>query len=572
MSFKPHSTYFTAQSNAPSASTLKIFWWLFAALWLYSLSLRALITPDEGRYATIAMNMLQSGDWITPRLNGLLYFEKPIFQYWMSAVAFAIFGFNEFAARLWPGLAGLFSIAAVWFTACRLWGKPIAQLAALATAAMTWVIINSHFLTLDMGVSFFLTLTLCGFLLAQEDTCPPKQRRFWMWLAWAAMAGATLSKGLIGLLIPAASLVLYSLIHWRWQLWQRMQWLSGLAIFLALTAPWFVLVSQRNAGFAHFFFIHEHFERFLTTEHHREGPLWYFVPYLLIGLFPWTTLLWQAFKRGWQQNTQAFQSQRFIIIWCVFVFVFFSKSGSKLPSYILPMFPALGLLLGNVLQQLNPQQLKKHLLLPALVWFALLALYPFAGRFASDSSPITLLQPFAQYLALAGLTSLITLVISFKLLNNNKKITAIMLVAMSSLASLSLVAVGHSHYAQSKTSRQIPALLAGYRQPDTQYYSVSTYDQTFPYYLRHNVTLVDYVDEFAFGEKAEPQRWLPTLEKFSQQWQADSSAVAMLSHESYAGLKQQALPMQTIYQDERRIVVVKPNNHTARTPLPESPQ
>ncbi|MEF9997366.1 MAG: glycosyltransferase family 39 protein, partial [Burkholderiaceae bacterium] len=253
---------FPQASNIPFAtlgpariprSIITIGWLLFALVWFGSLGVRTLITPDEGRYAVLSLNMLQSGDWITPRLNGLLYFEKPALQYWMGAIAFQLFGINEFAARFWPGLAGFLAVGMVSFTGGRLWGQRAGVIAALLMGSMLWVYANSHFLTLDGGLMGFLAVALCAFVLAQRDEAGAAERRRFMWLCWAAMAGATLSKGLVGLVIPGATLALYSLLNWQWGFWKRMHWVSGLAIYLLLAAPWLIAVSLKNPGFAEFF-------------------------------------------------------------------------------------------------------------------------------------------------------------------------------------------------------------------------------------------------------------------------------------------------------------------------------
>ncbi|OHX12617.1 hypothetical protein BI347_03200 [Chromobacterium sphagni] len=533
-------------------------WLLFALVWFGSLGYRGLIHADEGRYATISLFMLHSGDWITPRLNGLLYFEKPILQYWMGAASFAAFGVNDFAARFWPGLTGFLTVALTAFTARRLWGVETGRYAALAAGSCAWIVANSHFLSLDMGVSFFLAAALCGFLLAQRDGASPRDARNWMWLTWAAMAGATLSKGLIGLLIPGATLVLYSLLNWQWAFWKRMHWLSGLALFFALTAPWFVLVSERNPTFAHFFFIREHFERFLTTEHKRTGAPWYFVPYLLIGLLPWTTLLPRIVKEGWADRAAGLRVGRLLLIWSVFIFAFFSKSSSKLPSYILPLFPALALLLAHSFTRMAPAALKKHLLLPALLWLALLAAWPFVGRFASVDSPLEVLQPFAHFIAAGAAVFLLGAAYAWFALSRGKMLAAVAALSFASLAAVTLAACGHDSYGRLKGSKEIVAQIQPYLTPDSAVFSVRYYDQTFPYYVGRPVTLVDFVDEFEFGEGQEPQRWLPQLAQFPARWLAAPRAVAMLTDDTYQLLKRQGLPMKVIYQDPRRKVVAKP--------------
>ncbi|QOZ82588.1 MULTISPECIES: glycosyltransferase family 39 protein [Chromobacterium] len=533
-------------------------WLLFAVVWFGSLGYRGLIHADEGRYATLSLFMLHSGDWITPRLNGLLYFEKPALQYWMGALSFAAFGVNEFAARFWPGLTGFLSVAMCGFTARRLWGVDAGRYAALTAGSCAWIVANSHFLSLDMGVSFFLTVALCGFLLAQHDSADARATRHWMWVTWAAMAAATLSKGLIGLLIPGATLVLYSLLNWQWGFWKRMHWLSGLALFLLLTAPWFILVSQRNPDFAHFFFIREHLERFLTTEHKRTGAPWYFVPYLLLGLLPWTSLLPALCRDGWREPGARLRVGRLLLIWSVFIFAFFSKSSSKLPSYILPMFPALALLLAPTLQRMPSAALKKHLLPTLLLWLAALALYPFVDRFASEDIPLDVLHGFAHFVAAAALLFLVCAAVARRLLGRERKLAALCWLAFGSLLAVSVAAAGHDSYGRLKGSKEIVRQIQPYLNADTPVFSVRYYDQTFPFYLGRPVTLVQFVDEFEFGESQEPQRWMPRLEQFVAAWNAAPRALAMTDPATYQELQAQGLPMRVVYQDPRRLVVAKP--------------
>lgn len=548
-------------AKVPSAINNKIsvlFWIIFVVFWLATLGQRSLIHPDEGRYAELSLGMLQSGDWITPRLNGILYFEKPALQYWLGALSFMVFGVNEFAARFWPGLAGLLSIGVIGLTARRLWGN--AHYATLVMAGSFWVIGNSHFLTLDAGLMFFLTLTLCAFLWAQQEGASLKERRYGMWVAWAAMAGATLSKGLVGVLIPGSVLVLYSLIHWQWSAWRRMQWLPGLSIFLLLAVPWFWMASERNPGFAYFFFIHEHFERYLTSEARREGALWYFVPILLVGFLPWTSLLPRLIHEAWRRPERAqFHSERFLLVWAVFVFVFFSLSHSKLPSYILPMFPALAMLLGRSLMHAKAADLKKHLWIPMAAWGSIACIYPFTALFASPDTPLDVIRHFALYLTLASAGFLVCATLAWRLLTQDKIRFAIMLLTAGSLWGVSIGSTGHDAFGQLKSSKGIVEQVRPYLQPDMEIFTIrNAYDQTFPFYLRRPVIQVDYRDEFDFGQKAEPGKSIPTVSEFIVRWRSQPHAMAMMSLRVFNELQQQGVAMKEVYQDARRIVVIKP--------------
>lgn len=534
-------------------------WLAFALIWFVPLGYRGLIHSDEGRYALLGLEMFRSGDWITPRLNGLLYFEKPVFQYWMTALSFTVFGVNDFAARMWPALSGFLSVVVVYFTAQRLWTERAAVFAAAVTGSSVWIIGNAHFLTVDMGLTFFLTLTACGFLLAQRDEAAPAEQRWGMWLAWAAMAGATLSKGLIGILIPGATLFLYSLWCWHWQPWRKMQWVSGLVIFFALAAPWFVLVSQRNPDFAHFFFIHEHFERFLTTQHKRVGAWWYFFPILFVGFLPWTTYLPVLLQAAVKRTTAQFQTQRFMLVWLVFTFVFFSRSGSKLPSYILPMFPVLGLMLGRYLDQAaTAAQIRRHLWLPSLIWLAALLASPFYTYLEKPDTPPEMIFPLALSVGIGATLFLLCAGVAWQQLKQERLTQGILAIALGSLLSISIGTLGHDAYGKLKSSRDLVKVIAPYLTPDTEVFSVRTYEQSFPYYLNRNVVLVDFVDEFDFGQKQEPQKWMPKIEQFIARWNEIPHAAAMMGQDTYDTLQVQGLPMQVVYHDARRIVVVKP--------------
>ena len=198
----------------------------FAAIWFSNLEYRKLVNPDEGRYAEIPREMVASGDWTTPRLNDIKYFEKPALQYWATAVAFTLFGEHQWTARLWSALTGFLGVLMVFFTGRRLFGEEAGWNAALVLASsLLWVLIG-HVNTLDMGVSFFLSAAVCAFLLAQHDAAQARARRLWMLACWAALALAVLSKGLIGLVLPGAALALYFLVERDWRLAGRLHCLQ----------------------------------------------------------------------------------------------------------------------------------------------------------------------------------------------------------------------------------------------------------------------------------------------------------------------------------------------------------
>lgn len=547
-------------ADIPSPASYRILCFLiagFALLWFATLNGRALIHPDEGRYAEIAREMALSGDFITPRLNGIKYFEKPPLQYWTTALAFKAFGEADWAARLWPALTGFLAVLLLGFTGSRLWGKRAGLSAAYVLLGCFWWISNGHFLTLDMGVSAFMTMTLCGLLLGQRAEASEQERRRWMWLAWAAMALAVLSKGLIGLVLPGAVLVLYTLWQRDWALWTRLELVRGTLLFFLISAPWFLLVSQHNPEFPHFFFIHEHWERFTSTEHRREGAWWYFLPILVLGMFPWTSLLPQAMARAMRGGEKGFHAERLLLVWAVFIFLFFSKSGSKLPSYILPIFPALALLAGRVITSVSTQQLARHAVSVVLVGLAVLgyaAYFIYLSQSPERSAEEIL---FAHWLSAAAAVIATSGAIAFWLARQGKLYGALLAWSLAGLIGGQVVMLGHdAAFQQLQSGKQLAQAVRPLLKADTPIYAVAYYDQTVSFYLKRTLRFVDFGDEFSFGMEQEADKQALSPATFEQRWRASEPAMALMADDRYREYQQSGLPMKLLYLDARRAFVI----------------
>src|SRR6185295_8789244 len=218
-----------------------------------------------------------------------------------------------------------------------------------------------------------------------------RRRRRWMLAGWAACALAVLSKGLIGVVLPAATVALYVLVRRDWALLRRLELARGTALFLVIAAPWFVAVSLRNAEFVHFFFVQEHFQRFTTTMHHRVHPAWYFIPVLAGGVAPFLCVIAAGWWAALRRPGPGFSPPLFLALWALVVFVFFSASGSKLPGYIVPLVPALALLGGAYVARAAPRRtLVAQSAVTALIGLALAAAAPRLARVGADR-----LDPFA---------------------------------------------------------------------------------------------------------------------------------------------------------------------------------
>jgi 4-amino-4-deoxy-L-arabinose transferase-like glycosyltransferase len=535
---------------------------VFSVLWFADLGMRALHHPDEGRYAEIAREMHASGDFVTPRLNGLKYFEKPPLQYWLTAVALAPFGTRDWVARLPVALFGWLAIAAVGFAGARLGGSATGWRAAAVLASMVWPIGLGHFVSLDAVLTGCLAVALAAFLVAQ--TSETVHARAWMLVAWAATAGAVLTKGLVGLVIPGGALVLYTLATRDLAPWRRLAPLSGLAVLVALCAPWFLLVASRNPEFAHFFFVHEHVERFLTTEHQREGAWWYFVPLLVLGLLPWTGAVVFMARASWRdapRTPAGFAWPRFAWAWIAFVFVFFSASGSKLPSYILPLFPAMALLLGWQVERL-PQRLWYGLLaafalgatlLAAALWLGYGAL---ARELATTRTPVEAWARFGP-----GLRNGMALVALFALiawLGWRRRTLAVVLLALGMNAGLLLALWANPGLDEARSTAALVARLAsrGY-DAAAPFYQVRMYDQTLPWYLRRTTVVVDYRDELALGEDAEPGKWIPDVEEWTKRWQTLPQGYAAMTPDTWDALAHAGVAGRAVTSNSRYVIVAR---------------
>jgi len=342
----------TEPSDGPrlrDAVVLALLIGLFFALFLGS---RPLSVPDEGRYVEIPREMVTTGDWLTPRLNGIKYFEKPPLFYWFEAFLIRLFGLSEWSVRIGPAFFALFGCLAVYSAGARLFGRRTGILSAgvLATSILYFAL--SRLISLDMPVSVLLTAALLSFLLGTREPDGSTRRLFfWGFYAFAAMA--TMTKGLIGIVFPGMIIVTWMLIMNEWRILRSMHLFSGLALFLLIAAPWHLLAGRENPEFFDFYFVREHFQRYLTKVHHHYKPAWFYIPILIGGMFPWSVFLMQAVRHAVPPNSwkerKHHTSEIFLLLWALLILLFFSASSSKLIPYLLPVLPPLALLIGKYL-------------------------------------------------------------------------------------------------------------------------------------------------------------------------------------------------------------------------------
>ena len=534
---------------------------LLVLVWFGNIQYRDLFQPDEGRYAEIPREMVASGDWLTPRLDGYKYFEKPPLQYWATAAAYTAFGRHNWTARLWSYLTGFGAIVLVAVAGGLLFGAPAGWCAALVLASSLYYGAVAHINSLDTGVSFFMTATLVGFLLAQRESLSERRRRLWMLSAWVAMGLAVLSKGLIGVVLPGGALVLYCLLRRDWRIWRRLHLGAGLPALALVTVPWFALVCRKNPEFFHFFFIREHIERFLTTIHKRYEPWWYFLPILLAGSLPWLSGLLRALFRGWRRSEprDRFDPTSFSWCWVVTILVFFSLSDSKLIPYILPAFPALALLIGRELPSWE-KGLRWEARISGAFSVLGLAFLLFVGleRFGSSKKPAYLWAALSPWVAVGLLVVLLGALAAWFWLRRSRTGAAIGALGVAWLVAVALWMTGLQGMAPAYSSHEMARKVGGAIPADVPFYSVDTYYQTVPFYFDRTPTLVGYTGELAFGIKQAPQQWVPTIEEFARRWRTDSAAWAVMPPKVFNRLQREQLPMREVARDPQRVLVTKP--------------
>jgi 4-amino-4-deoxy-L-arabinose transferase-like glycosyltransferase len=531
---------------------------LAGILWFAMLGYRDLIDPDEGRYAEVARAMLSTDDWVTPRLNGYKFFDKPPLQYWGSAISMAILGETNTAARLWCAGTGFLGTLWMGFVAYRLYSRCAAQYTFLILISSFLYYGIGHANVLDMGVSVFLSVAIGAFALAQTERNTAKKGHNWMLLSWAGLAAAVLSKGLIGIVFPGAAIIFYSLWQRDWALWKNLFIIKGLSLFLLLVLPWFILVSQANEQFLHFFFIHEHFERFTSTVHNRDQPWWYFVVVLSVGFLPWIANIISAIFKpefSWKViNKGEFEASRLFWVYAVFIFLFFSRSHSKLVPYIVPIFPFLAILAGEKLAK-HQQSLRTIISTALLAIIVAIVAWKIIGN-AKPQTPLAIFLEFRPWLIAAAISLASASAIAFYY--RQKQPIAFTIIAMGALLAFNLGASGYQSHSRIRSAKAMATAIQNYSDNEKlAIYSVNHIDYSLIYYLKRHITLIEYTGNMSFGISREAKDWIPTKSAFKPIWQDAQQAVAIMSVKTYQSWKAQGIPMNIIYQDPRRYAVTR---------------
>ena len=309
--------------------------------------------PDEPRYAEVAREMFVTGDYISPRLCGCLWFEKPPLLYWLAAVAYRLFGVNEFAARLPSALAAAAAALFLFHTVAKTVSLRLGGIVSLVLVSTAIFIGYGRAAAPDMVLTASICISLCAVRIAGSEV--GRARSAYLLIAAAAAGLAVLSKGLIGIVLIGGILAA------AWAVTRRNALKPGdiipmALVFAVVTSTWYLPVTIKHGWeFVREFFINHHFKRYLTNEYHHPEPVYFFLLVALAGALPWTLYLAPAIGRlrklGFRNAHERDSLVVFAWIWFLVPIVFFSFSVSKLPGYILPSFPALALIAGHEIER-----------------------------------------------------------------------------------------------------------------------------------------------------------------------------------------------------------------------------
>ena len=319
-------------------------------LYFFRLGYMPLGDIDEAMHAATSKAMVLSGDWITPQYNGENFYDKPPLYNWLAALAFMVMGFNELAARLPAALLGLGCVLITYWLARKMFAPVAAFLSALVLATSVEFIVLSRAVVHDISLAFFVTLALTLFFVGFKNE---RRRKPAFLFGYATLGLAVLAKGPVGAVLPVMIIGLFLIYKRQLRFLKDMQIGWGLLIFLAVAAPWYVLISLKNPDYLEYFLLKQNIGSFLSQQSRHPRPFYYYIPVLMGGLFPWSLFLPLALFRAIRAKAVLHgDGVIFALIWFGVIFIFFSMANSKLVTYILPLFPAAALLVGVLLYDL----------------------------------------------------------------------------------------------------------------------------------------------------------------------------------------------------------------------------
>jgi 4-amino-4-deoxy-L-arabinose transferase-like glycosyltransferase len=529
---------------------------LALAVFFFHLGSYGLWEPDEARYAEIAREMLATRSFLVPHLNYVAYIEKPPLLYWTSSLAFFAFGINEFAARTVPALSALAGVIATYYFARRAFDRRRAALAAAILIANPLYAIMAQVLTTDMLLTALLTVAFFSLFLQWREG-----GRWWI-VSYLAMALAVLTKGPVGVMLPALAAILFA-----WHQGElrdapaRLHLAAGLILLLAVALPWFVIIAIRLPGFLDFYVIGEHFRRVFVANYSHNEPFYYYLPVIMVGLLPWSVGLPLILVEGTKGPARAFCA-----IVAGMVLVLFSAAHAKLIPYILPAIPPTAVLLADSILRAPENRAGSGrfvaLLGPGLSVAGLVLIAIGAAAPLLHDPDITLL---ARVLALAGAILLIGGSASFAAFLRGHAAAGLWILVLAVAAGLLTATYGRidleARHSYAPMGRELAA-----RAPGATLIDYRRYQQAITFYTRRRVILVSpFLSELRFGAEHSADRHQYFLDSYPALfglWAGDPAAVLIIDDADFKPLARELGPIRIIAQQGHKLAIARmPESH-----------
>lgn len=506
---------------------------------------RPLANPDEGRYASIGLEMVQSNDWIVPRLNSLIYFEKPPLAYWSIALGQKLWGTNLFGSRFFNALFSLLTCVALYSFCQRFLSKKVAFLSAFIYGTSVLPFGMSQMLTLDNTLTFFLTATLLLFVSGFLNDNPKQSKILFLW-AYAFMAFTVLTKGLIGIVFPGIIGILWLSVTGEICKLPQAQLGKGILLFFLITTPWHLLVQQRYDCFFNFYFWHEHFERYFTAVHNRSKPIYFLPLSFVIGLIPWTfyipRTLYTTFKT--QKNKIESQIILFSLIWSFCILTFFSYSKSQLIPYILPAISGFTIVIAFGFSKLDIKKIRLESILWAVTFLITIYILPKTlDKKAFVPIPNLLILLAQTILASGSLTALLCL--------KNKPSRSFYGLLLTTLLIQFLLPI-YLPYCQRSCGKNICDFIRKKTPHKVDVFCAYNYFNDLPFYLKQSIGTIDCIpEEHELGyHKQHPTSYITSYE-FKNRSQKTERCYVVVKHgqEAYFESTMSNLPIYKLTQD-----------------------
>jgi len=455
---------------------LLVFYFLFLGSY-------PLFTPDEGRYSEVAREMIATGDYITPRVNGVAFLDKPVLYYWLQAAAIKLFGIQEWALRFFPAIFGIFGCIITYICGRKLFDRRTGLISALVLATTPLYFCAAHYANLDLEVAVLISCSLLFFMTGIQTA--GRSRHYFLFLAYLFSALAFLTKGLIGIVFPAMIGGLWIIFLSQWRLLAKIHLLKGLILFAMIVLPWYYFVQKANPQFLHYFFVEQQVTRFLSTAtFNNPTPLWFYLPIILIGFFPWTSFLVQAFANTIRlvfKSGLAHQTELFLLIWTIVVFLFFSIPHSKMVTYILPIFPALSLLVGKYLSSAWENTKSPGMVIGMICMILLCIVFACLVFFIPEK--------FTQHLEIIAVIFIVQALFLLTCIRKKKLLPAFIITMICTMAFL-LALTNGANYLNQNSAKSLVITLKKVMKPDEEVIHYFKFFQDVPIYLEKNVIIV----------------------------------------------------------------------------------